>query len=307
MGKSNSGGSKSNGGGGAGTSKQVRKLAADGKLTAAEIKNLTSAGIGMDKVIKVAGNQGTSITKEAQKAFGIDQNKGTGQISYTPALTPGLYGFGGSAPPRPGSGFAVTGQQSYQTNDPKTGSTNNLAPTYTYMGNGGGSSPTGGGSGGGAQQPVGPYNLGGYGNVAINGYGPNNIGPTPSGIGPNLGTAATTTTQPAEQDAPSGMQAWLDSLGIGIQTLTDTLNSQIATNQANQQSYMTTIDNLIGQMSAANQQMFSGPYAVTTQNSVPVMGAQTTQAINRRQKISNTSLSIRPETTSAGTGLNIAA
>lgn len=297
-------------------SKQVRKATSDGKLTASEIKNLTNAGIGMDKVIKVAGNQGATIAKDAQRAFNISQNKGTGLISYTPALTPGMggltaangaYGIGGAAVPQPGSGFAITGQQGYQTNSPASGSTNNLAPTYTYMGNGGGPSPTGGGSGGGAQQPVGPYNLGGYGNVAFNGYGPNNIGPTPSGIGPNLGTATTTTTQPAGQDVPSGMQAWLDSLGIGIQTLTDALNSQIATNQANQQSYMTTIDNLVGQMSAANQQMFSGPYAVSTQNSVPVMGAQTTQAINRRQKISNTSLSIRPETTSAGTGLNIAA
>ena len=290
-------------------SKQVRKATSDGKLTASEIKNLTNAGIGMDKVLKVAGNQGATIAKDAQSAFNISQNKGTGLISYTPALTPGMggltaangaYGIGGAAVPQPGSGFAITGQQGYQTNNPASGSTNNLAPTYTYMG--GGARQAGGSGGGNAQPGPSPY-----ANVALGGYGPNNIGPTPSGIGPNLGTATTTTTQPAGQDVPSGMQAWLDSLGIGIQTLTDALNSQIATNQANQQSYMTTIDNLIGQMSAANQQMFSGPYAVTTQNSVPVMGAQTTQAINRRQKISNTSLSIRPETTSAGTGLNIAA
>lgn len=287
--------------------KQVRKATADGKLTAAEVKNLTSAGIGMDRVIKVAGNQGATITKDAQSAFGIDQNKGTGQISYTPALTPGLYGVGGSAAPRPGSGFVITGQQGYQTNDPKTGSTNNLAPTYTYMGNGGGSSLTGGGSGGGTQQPAGPYNLGGNSNIPMGGFGPNNIGPTPSGIGPNLGAATSATAQPAAQNAPGPMQAWLDSLGIGIQTLTDALNKTIADNQTSQQNYMTTMDRLLEQMSASNRQVFSGPYAVSTQNNVPVMGAQTTQAINRRQKISNTSLSIRPETTSAGTGLNIAA
>lgn len=289
-----------------GQSRQVRNATADGRLTRNEIRNLTNAGIGMDKVIKVAGNQGATITRDAQSAFNISQNRGTGLISYTPALTPGIggmtaangaYGLGGAATPKPGSGFVITGQQGYQTNDPSTGSTNNVAPTYTYMGAGGGSgAAVRSGSSGGASP---------YSGVAFNsGGGPNNIGPLRSGIGP---LSYGVTTQGAGQDVPSGMQAWLDSLGIGIQTLTDSLNKTIADNQANQQSYMTTIDNLIGQMSAANQQMFSGPYAVTTQNSVPVMGAQTTQAINRRQKISNTSLSIRPETTSAGTGLNIAA
>ena len=274
-----------------GQSRQVRKATSDGKLTASEIKNLTSAGIGMDKVLKVASNQSATITKDAQNAFNINQNKGTGLISYTPALTPGMFGTG-AATPKPGSGWAITGQEGYQTSDPKSGSTNRTAPTYTYMG--GGAKQGDGGSG----QGFSPYS-----GIPI-GYGPNNIGPLPSGIGPNLGGA---TSGLSNQPAPGPMQSWLDSLGIGIQTLTDALNKQIADNQASQQSYMTTIDNLVGQMSAAGQQMFSGPYAVTTQGSVPVMGAQTTQAINRRQKISNTSLSIRPETTSAGTGLNIAA
>lgn len=274
-----------------GQSKQVRRATSDGKLTAKEIKNLTSAGIGMDKVIKVAGNQGATIAKDAQSAFNISQNRGTGLISYTPALTPGMFGMGAAAP-APGSGFAITGQERYQTNNPQSGSTNHTAPTYTYMG--GGAKQDGGGAGQGLSL---------YGDIPM-GYGPNNIGPLPSGIGPNLGGA---TSGPSNQPVPGPMQAWLDSLGIGIQTLTDSLNKQIADNQANQQAYMEMMGNLASQMTTANNQMFSGPYAVTTQGSVPVMGAQTTQAISRRQKISNTSLSIRPETTSAGTGLNIAA
>ena len=289
-----------------GQSRQVQKAAADGKLTASEIKNLSNAGIGMDKVLKVAGNQGATIAKDAQQAFGISQNKGTGLISYTPALTPGAggltaanaaYGIGGAATPKPGSGWVVSGQAGYQTNDPATGSTNNVAPTYTYMGAGVNAGKSSAAQGSNAIYP---------GVSMAPGGGPNNIGPLAGGVGPlSYGTTTTTTAPTTAPTDP--MQSWLDSLGIGLTDLMNGYKDMLAQNQAMQQGYQVTIDNLVGQLSTAGRQMFSGPYAVTTQNAVPVMGAQTTQAISRRLRTPNTSLSIRPETASAGTGLNIAA
>lgn len=258
-------------------SQQVRRATSDGTLTRNEIRNLSSAGIGMDKILSVAAKTGTEIQSSAQRAYGIDQNSRTGAISYTPALY-----AGGANAPAPGSGWVVTGQQVYQTNNPQSGSTNNVAPTYTYMG-----APSSGG-GGGSRNPI-P----GYPTVDFSAKS------TAPGVMAPASSPATAPTDP--------MQAWLDSLGIGIQTLTDSLNKQIADNQANQQAYMEMMGNLASQMTTANNQMFSGPYAVTTQNAVPVMGAQTTQAISRRLKSPTTSLSITPETTTAGTGLNIAA
>jgi hypothetical protein len=90
-----------------------RALRGNNKLTNSEIRNLTNAGIGLDKIIKVAAKNDATIGKEAQQSFNIDQNK-KGVISYTPPSY--------ASPPKPGSGFAVTGAQ-----------TASSLPTYTYM------------------------------------------------------------------------------------------------------------------------------------------------------------------------------
>jgi hypothetical protein len=108
--------------------------------------------------------------------------------------------------------------------------------------------------------------------------------------------------------APSASQPWSDSIDAGTQAMLASLNATLDQNKANQALYMGMIDSLVGQMNAANKQVFSGPYAVNSQNSAPVQGAQITQAIARRLKNFNTSLAIAPaEATTAGTGLNIAA
>lgn len=250
-------------------SAQVRRaLEGNNRLTRTEISNLRTAGIGMDRILTVAGNQGSTIGAAAQRSFGIDQSR-SGAISYTPR-GPG---------PAPGSGWAVTGSQSYQVSNPQSGSTNMTAPTYTFMG---------------APKPS-----AGQGNPPIPGW------PSMSQASNAGGPTAPSPASPQGSDVPGPMQSWLDSLGIGMSSIMDQLNKTIADNQAQQQQYGEMIANLAGQMSTANQQTFSGPYAVTTQNSVPVMGAQTTQAIGRRLKNPTTSLTISPETYNAGTGLNI--
>lgn len=105
--------------------KKIQKaLKGNNKLTNSEIKNLTNAGIGLDKIIKVAAKNDATIGKGAQQSFNIDQNK-KGVISYTPPFY--------ASPPKPGSGFAVTGAQTASSPYVKGHSTTTTLPTYTYM------------------------------------------------------------------------------------------------------------------------------------------------------------------------------
>lgn len=105
--------------------KQIEKaLKGNNKLTNSEIRNLTNAGIGLDKIIKVAAKNDATIGKRAQQSFNISQNN-RGVISYTPTAT--------ASPPKPGSGFAVTGTQTTTSPVIKGQSTTTSLPTYTYM------------------------------------------------------------------------------------------------------------------------------------------------------------------------------
>lgn len=105
--------------------KKIQKaLKGNNKLTNSEIRNLTNAGIGLDKIIKVAAKNDAAIGKGAQQSFNIDQNK-KGVISYTPPSY--------ASPPKPGSGFAVTGAQTTSSPYRQGQSTTTTLPTYTYM------------------------------------------------------------------------------------------------------------------------------------------------------------------------------
>lgn len=107
--------------------KKIKKaLKGNNKLTNSEIRNLTNAGIGLDKIIKVAAKNNATIGQGAQQAFNIDQNK-KGVISYTPPSY--------ASPPKPGSGFAVTGSQTTPgtTRMSRNNGITTTLPTYTYM------------------------------------------------------------------------------------------------------------------------------------------------------------------------------
>lgn len=245
------------------------------KLTNSEIRNLTQAGIGVDKILTVAAKNNAVIGQRAQDAYGVDQNK-KGVISYTPAAAaPGASMFGGvtSTAPKPGSGWAVTGIAPQGT------------PTYTYMGpvKTTPSSPS---------QSPGGFTMSGANDQGLPPPPGSNPGTTPGGPG-------TTTTAPTTN--------WWDSIVTGINGVLTTINNQIDTNNKNQELYMGDIQNLISQMTTTPAPQTIAPYAVTTTTNAPAQGAQLTQAISRRLKNLNTSLAIAPATTaSAGTGLNIA-
>lgn len=104
---------------------QVKAAVSSGnKLTQSEIRNLQNAGISMNKILTVAAKNNATIGQNAQQVYGIDQNK-KGAISYTPPAY--------AEPPKPGSGWAITGLESTQTRSPNGGVSTAQLPTYTYM------------------------------------------------------------------------------------------------------------------------------------------------------------------------------
>lgn len=250
--------------------KKIKAALATGgnnKLTKSEISNLAQAGIGMDKILTVAAKNNATIGQQAQSAFSIDQNK-QGAISYTPGASP----MAGVAP-KPGSGWAITGSQTVQTNTVNGGDSRGEAPTYTYM------APT--------------------------------TTRVTRGAGPYDGAMNNATSQggPVAPNATNQTNSWGDSVDAGTQAMIDALNQSILDNQNNQQLYMGMISDLMSQLAAVPQQAQQAavPYAVTTSANAPAQGAQMTQAISRRLKNLNTSLAIAPsESAAAGTGLNIA-
>jgi len=101
-----------------------RALKGNNKLTQSEIRNLNNAGISTAKILTVAAKNNATIGKNAQQAYNIDQNK-KGVISYTPPSY--------AEPPKPGSGWAVTGSQTTQSPMIKGQSTTTTLPTYSFM------------------------------------------------------------------------------------------------------------------------------------------------------------------------------
>ena len=249
--------------------KKIQKaLEGNNKLTQSEVRNLQNAGISTNKILTVAAKNNATIGQNAQQVYNIDQNK-KGAISYTPPTY--------AEPPKPGSGWAVTGSQPVQTRSVNGGMSSSQTPTFTYM------APT--------QvkvtQAASPYN-GMMANATSEG------GPKAPGSGdPNVTNAT---------------ENWGETVDDGTQAMIDAINQTILDNQANQQLYMGMIGDMMSQMAAVQQQpqQVATPYAVTTSANAPAQGAQMTQAISPRKKNLNTSLAIAPiETASAGTGLNI--
>ena len=241
---------------------QVKAAVSSGnKLTQSEIRNLQNAGISMNQILTVAAKNNATIGQNAQQVYNIDQNK-KGAISYTPSSF--------AEPPKPGSGWAVTGFQSTQSRSPNGGVSTAQAPTYTYM-------------------------------------APTTVRVTQSGPYDGMMDGATSQGGPVAP-ATNATQNWSDSIDAGTQAMIDALNQSILDNQANQQLYMGMMSDMMSQMAAVQQpqQQVATPYAVTTSTNAPAQGAQMTQAISPRKKNLNTSLAITPlETASAGTGLNI--
>lgn len=101
-----------------------RALKGNNKLTQSEVRNLQNAGISMNKILTVAAKNNATIGQNAQQVYNIDQNK-KGVISYTPPTY--------AEPPKPGSGWAVTGSQPVQTRSPSGGMSSSQTPTFTYM------------------------------------------------------------------------------------------------------------------------------------------------------------------------------
>jgi hypothetical protein len=101
-----------------------RALEGNNKLTQSEIRNLNNAGISTAKILTVAAKNNATIGQNAQQAYNIDQNK-KGVISYTPPSY--------AEPPKPGSGWAVTGSESAQSRTRNGGVSTTALPTYSFM------------------------------------------------------------------------------------------------------------------------------------------------------------------------------
>jgi hypothetical protein len=240
---------------------QVKAAISSGnKLTQSEVRNLQNAGISMNQILTVAAKNNATIGQNAQQVYNIDQNK-KGVISYTPPAY--------AEPPKPGSGWAITGSQAVQSRSHNGGVSTGHTPTYTYM-------------------------------------APTTVKVTQSGPYDGMMDGATSQGGPVAP-ATNATQNWSDSIDAGTQAMIDALNQSILDNQANQQLYMGMMSDMMSQMAAVQQpQQVATPYAVTTSTNAPAQGAQMTQAIAPRKKNLNTSLAITPlETATAGTGLNI--
>lgn len=104
---------------------QVKAAISSGnKLTQSEVRNLQNAGISMNQILTVAAKNNATIGQNAQQVYNIDQNK-KGVISYTPPAY--------AEPPKPGSGWAITGSQAVQSRSHNGGVSTGQTPTYTYM------------------------------------------------------------------------------------------------------------------------------------------------------------------------------
>lgn len=239
---------------------QVKAAISTGnKLTQSEIRNLQNAGISMNQILTVAAKNKATIGDNAQQVYNVDQNK-RGAISYTPSFF--------AEPPKPGSGWAVTGFQSAQSRSPNGGISTTQIPTYTYM-------------------------------------APTTVKVTQASPSPSPDPNQNQNTDPNASPSPATGN-WWDSITEGINGVLTTITDSINANNRNNDLYMGDIRDLINQMSAMPAQQTMAPYAVTTTNNAPAQGAQMTQAISRRLKNLSTSLAIAPsESAAAGAGLNI--
>ena len=117
-----------------------------------------------------------------------------------------------------------------------------------------------------------------------------------------------TDTNNTEQKPINGQtEDWSDSVNNGMSELEAILASQMEANAAQTDLYMGMMQDMMSQMTMANQQAApQGAYAVSTYQT-PAAGAQTTKEIDKRKPVANDSLSIGTAPAKAtGVGLNLA-
>lgn len=117
-----------------------------------------------------------------------------------------------------------------------------------------------------------------------------------------------TDTNNTEQNPVAGQtEQWSDSVDNGMSELEAILASQMEANAAQTDLYMGMMQDMMSQMTMANQQAApQGAYAVSTYQT-PATGAQTTKEIDKRKPVANDSLSIGTTPAKAtGVGLNLA-
>ena len=117
-----------------------------------------------------------------------------------------------------------------------------------------------------------------------------------------------TDTNNTEQKPINGQtEDWSDSVNNGMSELEAILASQMEANAAQTDLYMGMMQDMMSQMTMANQQAApQGAYAVSAYQT-PAAGAQTTKEIDKRKPVANDSLSIGTAPAKAtGVGLNLA-
>ena len=123
----------------------------------------------------------------------------------------------------------------------------------------------------------------------------------------NTDTTNTDTNNTEQNPIDGQTEQWSDSVNNGMSELEAILASQMEANAAQTDLYMGMMQDMMSQMTMANQQAApQGAYAVSTYQT-PAAGAQTTKEIDKRKPVANDSLSIGTAPAKAtGVGLNLA-
>ena len=123
----------------------------------------------------------------------------------------------------------------------------------------------------------------------------------------NTDDTSTDTNNTEQKPIDGQTEDWSDSVNNGMSELEAILAAQMEANAAQTDLYMGMMQDMMSQMTMANQQAApQGAYAVSAYQT-PAAGAQTTKEIDKRKPVANDSLSIGTTPAKAtGVGLNLA-
>ena len=250
----------------------AKKAASDGKITQKEAAKVQQKAASSGANNAAAAIAKAAVNNQAKIASSVQASLGITQNKNQTKAS--FYPQPGSATPKPGAAN-VTGFETQTTPWRQGQQTKTEVPIYTFT----------------QKKPT----------VKTTKEKTNNTDTT------NTDTTNTDTNNTEQKPIDGQTEDWSDSVNNGMSELEAILASQMEANAAQTDLYMGMMQDMMSQMTMANQQAApQGAYAVSAYQT-PAAGAQTTKEIDKRKPVANDSLSIGTAPAKAtGVGLNLA-